>query len=122
MGGGGGKGGGGAKTGQADPNAGITPEQAALAQYTFGENVLGDRAQFAKLGMGPSTAETQAVGGSRFKEVEDAAKMQHQDYLAMAQFDQAQNQAKQQQAGQAGSLLGSLGGGGGGGGGSSMVG
>ena len=117
---GGGKGGG-LKTGNADPNAGITPEQQALAQYHFGENVIGDRQQYAHLGMGPSTNETGTIAGSRFGEVKEAADLQHKDYLAMQQFDQAQNAAKQQQAGQAGSLLGSLGGGGGSSGGSAAV-
>ena len=112
---------GGLKTGNADPSAGITPEQAALAQYHFGEAVINDRAQYASRGMGPSTSETGTVAGSRFGEVEEAAGLQHKDYLAMQQFDQAQNAAKQQQAGQAGQVLGSLGGGGGGGGGGAAV-
>jgi hypothetical protein len=80
-GGGGGKGGGGGGAG-----SGPSPQQAALAQYTYGENLLKNRAQFQ---MGPSTMETMAAAGSK-----------NQWALQMAQAGdqnmQAQNQASSQ--------------------------
>ena len=113
MGGGlGGFGGGGGKT---STQGGISPEQQALAQYTFGENVINDRSMFARQGMGPSTNETLAVAGSRFGEAEQAAKMSDADFKAMQAFNQQQANSLQSIAGQAGSLIGGLGGGGGGG-------
>jgi hypothetical protein len=94
-------------------SGGISPEQQALAQYTFGESVIGDRQQFAGQGMGPSTSETQAVGGSRFGEAQQAAQMSDADYQAMVAYNQQQINSLTQAASGAGSLLGGLGGGGG---------
>ena len=111
---GGGKGGGGGKTSTA---GGVSPEQQALAQYTYGENVIGDRQKFAQQGMGPSTNETLSVAGSRFKEAQDLAEMSDKDFKAMQAFNQQQANSLQSVAGSAGQLLGGLGGGGGGGGG-----
>jgi hypothetical protein len=115
---GGGKGGGGG--GKTDTGGGVSPEQQALAQYTYGENVIGDRAKFAREGMGPSTNETLSVAGSRFKEAEDLAKMSDADFKAMQAFNQREANSLQQVAGSAGQLIGGLGGGGGGGGGGSF--
>jgi len=112
-------GGGGGKTSTA---GGVSPEQQALAQYTFGEKVIGDRQKFAgseNMGMGPSTNLTQAIGGSRFGEAKQLADMSDKDFKAMQAFNEQQGQALEQVAGQAGQLFGGLGGGGGGGGSSS---
>jgi hypothetical protein len=109
-------GGGGDKT---STGGGVSPEQQGLAQYTFGENVIGDRQKFAgpgNTGMGPSTNESLAVAGSRFKEAKDLAEMSDKDFKAMQAFNQAQQNSLQQVAGQAGQLIGGLGGGGGSGG------
>src|SRR6516162_9094156 len=105
-------GGGGGKTSTA---GGVSPEQQALAQYTFGENVIGDRARFAGRGndgMGPSTNLTLATAGSRFKEAKDLAEMSDKDFKAMQAFNEQQGSALESVAGQAGQLLGGLGGGG----------
>jgi hypothetical protein len=113
--------GGGGKGGGTSTGGGVSPEQQALAQYTFGENVIGDRARFAgtgNMGMGPSTNLTLSVAGSRFKEAKDLAEMSDKDFKAMQAFNNAQQNSLAQTAGQAGQLLGGLGGGGGGGGGS----
>lgn len=109
MGGGGGKGG-------DTSGGGVSPEQAALAQYTFGQNELRAQGQFAGLGMGPSTGETQAVGGARFQQAEDLAKMSDANAKAMQAFNQQQNSALQQLVSSA--IPGGGGGGGGAGGGS----
>jgi hypothetical protein len=106
--------GGGDKT---STQGGISPEQQALAQYTFGQNVIGDRALFGGTsgpgaGMGPSTNETQAVAGSRFHEAEQAANMSDADFKAMQAYNQQQSNALTSIAGQAGQALGSIGGGG----------
>jgi hypothetical protein len=104
---GGGKGG--------DTSGGVSQEQAALAQYSQGQGELGAMSQFAGqgLGMGPSTNLTQAIGGTRFKQAEDLAKMSDADAKAQAAFNAQQSSALQQ-------LVSSAipGGGGGGGGGS----
>jgi hypothetical protein len=101
---------------------GVSPEQQALAQYTFGQNVVGDRALYGGTqgpgaGMGPSTNATAAVAGSRFHEAEQLAQMSDADYKAMLQYNQNQISSLTNIAGQAGQALGGLGGGGGGGGG-----
>jgi hypothetical protein len=111
--GGGGKGG--------DTSGGVSPEQAALAQYTQGQGQLGAMSEFAggpgQPSMGPSTNLTQAIGGTRFQQAENLAKMSDADAKAQAAFNAQQSSALESIAGQAGQALGSLGGGGGGGGG-----
>jgi|SRR6516162_3442391 hypothetical protein len=101
--------GGGGKTSTA---GGISPEQQALAQYTFGENVIGDRQRFAHEGMGPSTNETLRIAGSRFKEAEQLAEMSDKDFRAMQAFNQNQQNSLTQLAGQVGQGVGGLVGGG----------
>jgi hypothetical protein len=54
-----GKGGGGGGGG------GISPEQRALAQYSYGQDLLKDRSASANFGTGESTMETQATTGAR---------------------------------------------------------
>jgi hypothetical protein len=106
---GGGKGGG-------DTSGGVSPEQAALAQYTQGQGELGQMSLFGdRLGMGPSTNLTQAIGGTRFKQAEDLAKESDANAKAQAAFNAQQGSALESIAGQAGQALGSGGGGGGGG-------
>jgi hypothetical protein len=117
---GGGKGGGG------DTGGGVSPEQAALAQYTQGQGELEQMAYFAggpggQGGMGPSTNLTQAIGGTRFKQAEDLAKQSDANAKAQAAFNAQQGSALEQIAGQAGQALGAAGGGGGGGGGGGIA-
>jgi hypothetical protein len=113
MGGGGGGKGGGDTTAQ-----GVSPEQQALAQYTFGQGALNAETSFAdqgNVGMANSTGATQAVGGARFKEAKDLSEMAFKDTQAQNQFNQQQASALEQLAGQAGQAFGGGGGGGGGG-------
>lgn len=91
---------------------GISPEQQALAQYTFGEANIGDRQTFAQAGMGPSTSESVAIGGHRFGEAKQAAEMSDADYKAMVAYQQQQQNSLASIAGQAGQILGGGGGGG----------
>ena len=102
-------------------SGGVSEEQKALAQYTQGQGELNQMSAFATMpgggGMGPSTNLTQAIGGTRFKEAFDLARMSDEDAKAQAAFNAQQGSALEQIAGQAGQLLGSAGGGGGGGGG-----
>lgn len=114
MGGGGGKGGGQDTAGQ-----GVSPEQQALAEYTFGQGAIGAESKFANdtgnIGLGSSTMATQAVSGPRFGEARQLADMSHADAKAQAAFNQQQASALEQLAGQAGQAFGGGGGGGGGG-------
>ena len=93
---------------------GISPEQAALSQYTFGERSLQGATRFGGSGLGMSTNETMAGGvaptvGQAFQTA------QMSDALAAAQgeFANAQQLAAkgitQQQGGALGGLLGKLG-------------
>lgn len=91
---------------------GVSKEQEALAQYTFGAKQIGDEQKFASLGMGPSTNQTQAIGGARFGEALDLAKMSDADAKAMQQFNQQQTSALTSLVS---GIAGGLGGGGGGG-------
>jgi hypothetical protein len=103
-------GGGGGKT---DTSGGVSAEQQALAQYTFGEDVIADRQRFAQQGMGPSTNLTQSIAGSRFGEAKKLAEMSDADFKAMQAFNEKQANSLQSVAGQFGQALGSIGGGGG---------
>jgi hypothetical protein len=110
--GGGGKGG--------DTSGGVSEEQKALAQYTQGQGELEQLALFAggpggQGGPGPSTMGTQAIGGTRFKQAENLAKMSDEDAKAQAAFNAQQGNALEQIAGQVGQLAGGGGGGSGGG-------
>lgn len=65
--------GGGSKGGTQDVNipaftspGGITPEQGALAQYTYGEGLDLNANQFGTSGTGQSTMATQAAGGTNY--------------------------------------------------------
>ena len=88
---------------------GVSPEQAALGQYTLGQNLLRDRTTFANTGTGASTMATEEAGGARLGEAEQLAQISNRNQQAAAQiatqdFQQQQALAKlaQQQAQQAG--------------------
>lgn len=62
AGGGGGKGGGG---GGGNQDQGVSPQQAALAQYLYGQQLVKDQSQLAHTNTGISTMSTQMAGGAR---------------------------------------------------------
>lgn len=88
-GGAGGKGGGG--------SVGLSPQQMALAQFTQGQQALKASSDFSERGMGLSTGETQASGGSLFEEAAQMTQMENQN---LAQLAQQQSQAAQAIGGQ----------------------
>lgn len=99
MGGKGGGGGGGMGGKGGGAGSGPSPEQAALAQYHFGENLIKNRATFS---MGPSTMETMAAAGSKNQWAKEMAKAgnvnREQQAIAGQQLQQfAQQQGQQQQ-------------------------
>jgi hypothetical protein len=94
FGGGGGGGGGG---------QGVSPQEAALAQYTQHQAELGVLGQFANTGTGHSTNETQAVSGTRIAEALNLAGISDQNQAATTSGLQ---QLAQQQASAAGEAAG----------------
>jgi hypothetical protein len=106
-------GGGSSKGAQATAGGGVSPQQAALAQYNFGQNEVFQNQQFAQTPQ--STMHTQADAGALAKRAFDLAQMSDKDAKALA--DAVNQQAQQQQAGlgQFAEALGSQAGGGGGG-------
>lgn len=62
-GGGGGKGGGGGGGG----GQGVSPQEAALAQYNYQQGLVGAASRFSNTNTGVSTMSTQAASGPRFK-------------------------------------------------------
>lgn len=68
AGGGGGKGGGGGNQQQ-----GVSPQQAALAQYHYQQALVKDESQFANTNTGISTGLTQATGGARIAKAMELA-------------------------------------------------
>lgn len=64
AGGGGGKGGGG---GGGGGSQGVSPQEAALAQYTYQQRLIEDAGRFANTNTGISTMSTQAAGGARIQ-------------------------------------------------------
>lgn len=119
MAGGGGKGGGGSKGQQATAGGGVSPQQMAYAQYTFGQNEVANAQSFSSAPM--STMHTQADVGAMANEAHMLGRMSDEDAAAMTSF--INNQAAQQKQGlsQGIGALGSIAGGGGssGGGGAS---
>lgn len=91
---GGGKGGGGGSSGP-------SPEQAALAQYHLGQNLLAARSGFANTGTGASTMSTQTANSARFKFAKEMAKASNANDVANAQANtQLQQLAQQNQENQ----------------------
>jgi hypothetical protein len=54
---------------------GITPEQGALAQYTYGEGLDATGNEFGGAGTGMSTMATQAAGGANFGKAQQQGSM-----------------------------------------------
>ena len=112
---GGGKGGG-SKGQQATAGGGVSPQQKAYAQYTFGQNEVANAQSFSSIPM--STGVTQADAGAYAGMAHQLGRMSDEDAKAMASFiDQQNAQAKQGVSQGIGALGSTLGGGGGGGGG-----
>ena len=90
AGGGGGKGGGG---------GGVSPQEAALAQYTMGQKELAINSQFANQGLGASTMKTYESSGPLFGEAMQLAGISDQNAASLQSIAQAQNQQNQSNAG-----------------------
>ena len=108
-------GGGSSKGAQATAGGGVSPEQAALAQYHFGQTEEKNASDFSRAGIPMSTMHTQADAGAYAQKAFELSQMSDKDAKAMA--DAINQQAAQQQqalGGFAESLGGALGGGGGG--------
>lgn len=90
-----------------------SPEQAALAQYHLGENLLAARSGFAGTGTGESTMATMASAGARnqwAKEMSKAADKNEQlQNQANTQLQQLAQQNQENQGFQAGSSPGGFG-------------
>jgi hypothetical protein len=69
--------------------AGLTPDEQALNQYTYGEDLLGLASDFGKSGTGQSTMATQAATGAKIGEAEQAGKIS--DINQTAQYDAYKN-------------------------------
>lgn len=90
---------------------GVTPEEASLSQYTFGERALRGASRFGSSGMGMSTGETMAgAAGPAAGEAIQSSQLSDALAAASAQFANAQQAAAkgitQQQLGTLGTLLG----------------
>lgn len=97
--------------GNAFLGGGVTPEQASLARYNFGERALGGASRFGASGLGMSTNETMAgtVGPETGAAVQ-LGNISDQLSAALGQFANAQQLAAkgitQQQIGALGNILG----------------
>ena len=100
---GGGKGGGGGGGG----SGGLSPQEAALAQYTMHQGLLKSQYEFGKTGTGISTMATQASGGPRLAAALQGAGISDQN---QAQQGQGLQQLAQQQGSAAGTTAASGGG------------
>lgn len=103
---------GGSKGSKATSGGGVSPQQQAYAQYTFGQNELANSQSFSSIPM--STGHTQADAGAFAGEAFQLGQMSDQDAAAMTSFI---NNQKSQATSGIGALGSTLGGGGGGGGG-----
>jgi hypothetical protein len=88
-------------------SGGPSPEQTALAQYTYGQNLLANRAAFAggtSGGGGPglSTMSTQASGGARNALAQQLASASDQNAQLQQQAGSQLQQLSNQQQGQQG--------------------
>ena len=98
AGGGGGKGGGGGGGGQQDQ--GVSPQEAALAQYTYQQRLVADASRFANTNTGISTMSTQAAGGARLGKAEQLAGLAQQNANAIGNAQQSLAQTAGTAAGQ----------------------
>lgn len=94
---------------------GVTPEEASLARYTFGQKALKGAGAFGSSGLGMSTNETMAgTVGPTVGQAVNLGQMSDQLSAALAEFANSQQaQAKginQQAIGNLGTFLGKTGG------------
>jgi hypothetical protein len=80
----------GGNSGQLTP--GVSPEQLALSQYTYGQNLLGAENAFANTGTGDSTGMSAAAGSAAMREGLSIA--QQSDTNLALQFSQLQQMAQ----------------------------
>lgn len=93
---GGGKGGGGGGGG----GQGVSPQEAALAQYTYQQNLVKHESEFAKANTGISTMLTQATGGDRIGKALQLAGLGQKNANAIGEAQQSLAQTAGTQAGQ----------------------
>lgn len=94
---GGGKGGGG---GGGGGGQGVSPQEAALAQYTYQQGLVADASRFANTHTGISTMSTQAAGGTRIQKALDLARRAQSNANAIDKAQQSLAQTAGTQAGQ----------------------
>lgn len=63
-------------------SGGVTPQQSDLAEYSYGENLLGEANLFGQSGTGQSTMATQGAGGAAMQKAADLGKMSDTDQAA----------------------------------------
>lgn len=95
------------KGGTTSPQGGISPAQAALNQYTYGQDLEQAAYGYGNTGTGQSTMATQASGGARNKLAQSAAGQsdvnQQNQIAAATQLQQLAQQNQQNQGFAAGS-------------------
>jgi hypothetical protein len=96
----------GSSGGGKDTQGGISPEQMALTQFTFGENALQNASAFGNTGTGASTMHTMADAGSYMGQALEAQKLSQADAGAMSQFNQQQKSNLSSGIGGLGSSIG----------------
>lgn len=80
-------------------SASASPEQAALAQYQYGQNLLATQSGAANKGIGASTMATQAAGGAANQYAAQMAGAADLNTQAQQQATSQLQQLAQQQAG-----------------------
>ena len=88
LGGGGGKGTQDVSIPPFESQGGITPQQQDLAQYTLGQNLMGENQLFGGSGTGMSTMDTQGDTGAFRTEAKQQGQMSDTDQEAMYQLYQ----------------------------------
>jgi len=85
--------------GKSGSGGGISPQQAALAQYNMGQAELANSTNFAQQGLGASTMKSYAAAGPQFGAAMQAAGMADANAQSLQQIAQAQqNQNTQNNA------------------------
>jgi hypothetical protein len=78
-------------------SGGITPEQQSLANFSFGQDLLGQGAAFGDEGLGQSTMATQGAEGAANTQAQQEGGMSDADQEAMYQLYQNNVSAQEQQ-------------------------
>lgn len=101
--------GGGVSGSKTDTQGGISPEQMALTQYTYGEGILNNAAKFGSSGTGLSTMNTMADAGTGMQQALTAQQLSQSDAAAVNAFNQQSKNQTASGIGSLGNLAGSLG-------------